>query len=67
MEDRAILKVEVPQTLKAKLKLLATIKGTNMTDFLAEVIESEVMKYPEVMSLQEKLQGKKVTEGSQEG
>jgi hypothetical protein len=55
----------VPEQLKAQLKLLATVKGTNMTDYLAGVIEAEVQRYPEVSRLQEKLQSKEVKEGSE--
>ena len=65
MDNRAILKVVVPEELKSQLKLLATIKGSNMTDFLAEIIEREVKNYPEVTELQEKLQGKEVPEETQ--
>lgn len=59
MTKRAVLKVEMSEQLKVQTKLLAAARGLSMTDLIAEVVEKEVQRYPEVNKLQNEIQVQK--------
>lgn len=45
------LKIQVPEKLKAQLKLLATANKQTMKDYLVSLIEADINKNPQVKSL----------------
>ena len=42
MEDRSVLNVEIPETLRRKIKSHSALRGTTVTEFVTELLQKSV-------------------------